>query len=107
MIAGIIATSAGAIGLVAGGVVAAAAHDATLIYCDTNLGLTECGAKDNAARMRAGVALLIAGGVGVGVGIPLWIFGGRRVTAHDKEKETPAAPAMTLGLGSASLRWKF
>lgn len=110
MTGGIVLTSVGAILVIGGSALAASAKDRTIIFCESSIGLSQCGRKDSAPRIAGGVALLIGGGLGIAVGIPLWFLGGKRAPLQ-KDDAPPAPPSarptVSLGLGSAKLDWRF
>jgi hypothetical protein len=96
MITGIVLASVGGIGFIGGSVLFSDGQDKTPIYCETSMGTTLCGRQDDSGRVAGGVALMIIGGLGVGVGIPLAIWGGSR-----------AKPELRVGASSASLTWRY
>jgi hypothetical protein len=107
MVTGIVGVGLGATVAIAGSALAASAHDSTIIFCETSVGVSQCGRKDNGARMGAGVAMIVGGGIALVAGVPLWILGARRVPLDDKEKEPSPKPTVSIGPTSASLRWSF
>lgn len=96
MIAGIVLAAGGGISFISGTLLFSSGQEATPVYCSTSIGTTLCGRRDDSARLGGGVALMILGGLGVGVGVPLAIWGGTR-----------PKPELRVGATSASLSWRY
>jgi hypothetical protein len=97
MIGGIVLTSAGAVVLSIGAVLAGAENQSDCV-CD-ELGC-DCGSSDE--EQTTGIVLIVSGLVGVGVGIPMIVIGAKKVP----DVSEPQA-AVLLGPGSAKLRVQF
>jgi hypothetical protein len=116
MVVGILATSAGAVGLLSGLAAFASANNRIDVYCD---GGNRCGTRDDEDLQVAGAVLMVAGGVLALGGIPLWIIGARRVPLDPEGTKTPdGAPAspssppppaatLRIGPGTASFTVSF
>lgn len=81
MVAGIVLTGVGAISLIAGALtysLAAVNTTNDALSCSLNTTVSNC-AKDHSGQQAAGAVMMVAGVAGIGVGIPLWIIGGRKV----------------------------
>jgi hypothetical protein len=119
MVAGILLTSLGAVGLVAGGVLFASADGRTDVYCDDGSGVYLCDRRDDESRQVGGGVLMALSGALVLGGIPLWIYGGQKIPVVAKEGDPtqpmppqPGAPTALLpkvfvGPTGGSLRWAF
>ena len=91
--AGIVLVAAGGGGIIAGAsllLISAAEHD--------------LGARGEGWHLPAGIAFLVFGVASTGVGIPLWVVGGRRVRDPDL---LPLAPEVSLSPTGGSLTWRF
>ncbi|MDI3283763.1 hypothetical protein, partial [Polyangium sp. 15x6] len=115
MIGGILATTAGIVGVLAGSAIASTAANQIPIYCDSDFGPTICETRADETQQAVGYAILITGVVALGVGVPLWVIGSKRVPVKSDETTpsttTPAAPQTSLrllvGPTSAGLRVTF
>jgi hypothetical protein len=113
MVGGILLTAGGAVSLIAGAALYGSSKDTADVYCDDGTGPYLCTTKDDVGRATAGVIMMIGGGLGLAVGIPLWVIGGKMVPIKDQPKdETPAPPKtgrpeVLVGPGSAAMRWRF
>jgi hypothetical protein len=117
MVTGILLTSVGAVGLVAGGVLFASADGRTDVYCDDGSGVYLCDRRDDDDRQLGGGVLMVLSGVLVVAGIPLWVYGGRKVpivkegdpTQPPPQPGAPTAllPKVLVGPTGGSLRWAF
>jgi hypothetical protein len=91
MVTGILLTSVGAIGLVAGGALYASASDRIDVYCDDGSFVYQCQTRDDEDRQVGGAVLMIAGGAALAVGIPLLIVGARKVPVATAPGDSPPA----------------
>jgi hypothetical protein len=122
MIAGILLTSGGAIGLIIGAAVTANASNQIDVYCPNGSGSTfRCSTRDNEGQKTAGYGLMIGSAIALAGGIPLWIVGGQKVPVTGKGKDEPAGsdsppaqpdktsaiPSFLIGPGAAALKWTF
>jgi len=118
MIGGILLTTAGIVGVLAGSAVASTAANQIPIYCDSQFGPTICETRADEGQQIAGYVVMVTGIVALGVGVPLWVIGSKRVPVKDDEKttntpstSTPAAPQtsvrLLVGPTSAGLRVTF
>jgi len=82
-VGGIALTTAGIIGVLVGSGLASTASSQIPVYCDQGSGVTVCEYRTDESQQNAGIGLLIGGLVGIGVGIPLWIIGGKRVPVKE------------------------
>jgi hypothetical protein len=121
MVTGILLTSVGAVGLVAGGVLYASADGRTDVYCDDGTGVYLCDRRDDEGRQVGGGVLMVISGLVLVAGIPLWIYGGQKVPVVKEGEPTqpgpggPGAPGVPtallpkvfVGPTGGSLRWAF
>jgi len=113
MVGGILLTSLGIVGVLAGSAVASTAANQIPIYCDQGFGPTICETRADESQQIAGYSVMVAGLVGLAVGIPLWIIGGKRVPVKsDESAPAQAAPPQTslrvlVGPSSAALHMSF
>jgi hypothetical protein len=119
MVGGVLLTTGGILGVLIGSAVATTAADQIPIYCNQpGFGVTVCETRADETQLAAGIATLVTGFVAIGVGIPLWIIGGKRVPVKDKpadqqptQQPTPEAPKtglqLIVGPSSAALRATF
>jgi hypothetical protein len=117
MVGGVLLTTSGILATLIGAAVASTAQDQIPIYCNQGFGPTVCETRDDETQLAGGVAVAITGLVAIGVGIPLWIIGGKRVPIKEKPEgqpsTTPAAEAprtslqLVVGPSSAVLRATF
>jgi drug/metabolite transporter (DMT)-like permease len=118
MIAGILLTSAGAVGLIVGAAVSANASDKIDVYCPNGSGGSfRCSSRDDEGQQTAGYGLMIGSAIALAGGIPLWIVGGQRVPVKEGDKtddkpaaepaKTSAVPAVLIGPAGGALRWTF
>lgn len=108
MVSGILLTSGGALALIGGAALFSSASNAIDVYCDDGTTPFLCEQKDDVPRQTAGAVLMVAGGISIAGGIPLWIVGGRMVSV--KKDQAPAdAPRTSLSVSprGASLRVAF
>ena len=107
MVAGILLTTGGAVGLIAGSALLSSANDRFDVYCDDGNGPYACSKKNDTGRATAGGVMMIVGGVALAGGIPLWIIGARMVPVNNKEPAppTPATPGATKAASGESSRW--
>jgi hypothetical protein len=109
IVSGVLLTSAGVIGMVAGATAIALSKNAVQIFCD---GPELCGHKDHDTRKTAGVLLMIGGVAASAAGIPLWAYGARQVRAdgkpsHRDEDLKLRGGMLTIGPSGLSLRGDF
>ena len=90
---GILVSASGTITLLSGVAFLGAATDRTPIYCETGSAMALCGQRDDTRRQGAGIALILAGGLGLAAGIPLAIYGSRRVVDGPKSATIEFGPA--------------
>jgi hypothetical protein len=92
MVGGILLTSGGIVGILVGSALASTAGNQVDVYCESpgGGGPFVCERRADASQLAAGYGVLIGGVVALGVGIPLWVIGGKRVPA--KDEAAPAAP---------------
>jgi hypothetical protein len=99
MVGGILLTTAGVASLIAGSALIGTASDRFDVYCEDSTGRNYvCTQKDDTGRLAASVAMLIGGGVGLAVGIPMWVVGGKRVRVDepkDEKRPDDATPPVT------------
>lgn len=114
MVGGVLLTTGGILGVLIGSAVATTASDQIPIYCDQGFGPTICETRADETQLAVGVATLVTGFVAIGVGIPLWVIGGKRVPVKEDGKPgDPAAAApktslrFVVGPSSAALRGTF
>lgn len=113
MVGGILLTTGGILGVLIGSAVTSTAADQIPIYCDQGFGPTICETRADETQLGLGIATLVTGVVAIGVGIPLWIVGGKKVPLVEKpaENAAPEAPKTSLelvvGPSSAALRATF
>ncbi len=97
MTGGIVLTTAGIIGVLVGSSLASTAANQIPIYCEPvgGGGPTICEYRDDSTQLAAGLGVMITGFVALGVGIPLWVIGGKRVPVKDPNAapDAPSAPA--------------
>ncbi|MDI1481741.1 hypothetical protein, partial [Polyangium sp. y55x31] len=101
MVGGILATTAGIVGVLAGSAIASTAANQIPIYCDSQFGPTICETRTDETQLAVGYGILITGVVALGVGVPLWVIGSKRVPVKSDETTpttTPAAPQTSLRL---------
>ncbi len=75
-----------------------------------NYNYNDCGWTADKGTQAAGVALMVLGVAGLGVGIPLTVIGAKKVPVDPQAGEPPAAittPMLHLGAGNASLDFAF
>jgi hypothetical protein len=92
MVGGILLTTAGIIGVLAGSAVASTAANQIPIYCDSQFGPTICETRADETQAAVGYGVMITGIVALGVGVPLWVIGGKRVPVKGDET-TPKSPS--------------
>lgn len=118
MVGGVLLTTGGILGVLIGSAVATTASDQIPIYCNQGgFGVTICETRADETQLAVGVTTLVAGFVAIGVGIPLWVIGGKREPIKDKPADQPSqtaapeAPKTSLefvvGPSSAGLRGTF
>ena len=114
MVTGIVLTGVGALGLLVGAVVYSKADtDEDLVaLCDVDGEFSSgCGASqdDIDGRKATGAGLMIAGGVGIAVGIPLLVVGARKVPVKQdtQQQKAPEASFLRVGPRGASVRFAF
>lgn len=114
MVGGVLLTTGGILGVLIGSAVATTASDQIPIYCDQGFGPTICETRADETQLAVGIATLVTGFVAIGVGIPLWVIGGKRVPVKEGSKPSDpatAAPKASLqffvGPSSAGLRGTF
>jgi hypothetical protein len=120
MVAGILLTAGGAVGLIIGAAVTANASNQIDVYCPNGSGSTfRCSTRDNESQKTAGYGLMIGSAIALAGGIPLWIVGGTKVPVKKDEPaggsdnppaepaKTSAVPALLVGPGAAALKWTF
>lgn len=114
MVGGVLLATGGILAVLIGSAVATTAQDQIPIYCDQGFGPTICETRADQTQLAVGVATLVTGFVAIGVGIPLWVIGGKRVPV--KEGNKPTEPAATtpktslrfiVGPSSAAIRATF
>ena len=119
MIGGVLLTTGGVLGVLIGAAVATTASDQIPIYCNQpGFGVTVCETRADETQLAVGIATLVTGIAAVGVGIPLWVIGGKREPVKDDKPAaqpaqpgTPEAPKTGLqfivGPSSVALRATF
>lgn len=116
MTGGIVLTTAGIIGVLVGSSLASTATNQIPVYCEPvgGGGPQICEYRDDDTQLGVGVGIMVAGFVGLGVGIPLWVIGGKRVPVKDQNapaEGAPAAPQTSMQLfvnpQGASVRLSF
>ncbi len=114
MVGGVLLTSGGILAVLIGSSVASTADGQIPIYCDQGFGPTICETRDDESQFIGGVVTLVAGFAAIGVGIPLWVKGGKRVPVKEgsgEQQATPEPPKTSLELvvspSSAGLRATF
>lgn len=116
MVGGVLLTTGGILGVLIGAAVASTASNQIPIYCDQGGFIGVCEYRSDKTQLAGGIVTLIAGFAAIGVGIPLWVIGGRREpikTPGDKPTQQPAPEAPKTGLqlivgpSSAALRATF
>jgi hypothetical protein len=120
MVAGILLTAGGAVGLIIGAAVTANASNQIDVYCPNGSGSTfRCSTRDNEGQKTAGYGVMIGSAIALAGGIPLWIVGGTKVPVSGKEEpgggdsppaepvKTSALPSLLIGPGAAALKWTF
>jgi hypothetical protein len=114
MVAGVLMSIGGTLGLIVGSVVVATSKGRIDVYCD---GPVRCAQLDDQIRKGVGIGLMIGGGVVAIPGIAFWIVGGRKVPVRktepapkDAAPPSPAAfsaPVLRVGPTGASLTVQF
>jgi hypothetical protein len=114
MIGGVLLTSGGILAVLIGSAVASTAGGQIPIYCDQGFGPQVCETRDDEAQFIGGVVTLVTGFAAIGVGIPLWVKGGKRVPVKEGSGDQQAAPEppktslqFVVGPSSAALRATF
>ena len=106
MVSGIVLAGAGAFALLIGGAIFSAA-DRGQVVCDE----FGCRNESNDDQKTTGIALMIAGGAGIAIGVPLLIVGARKVPVESApaQSEPSAALRASLHVGprSGALRLVF
>ncbi len=97
MVTGIVVTSLGVISASVGSLV-------LLGTCPSEVASEDGGSKsiDCDQSRRTGVGLTVAGVIGVAAGIPLMVYGGRKVQVNPAPQ---GAATLLIGPGGAALRW--
>jgi hypothetical protein len=108
MITGLILSGLGAVSLFTGVAVYAAGSSSD--DCSYNGYGSSC-SSDSGAQ-AAGVGFMVGGLIGIGVGIPLAIVGGRKVPVDPQAQPAPAEqasliPQVSGGPRNIALRWHF
>ncbi len=108
-VGGVLAVSGGMTLALIGSYLVSTAANRIEIYCD--MPSTPCAHKTDEPRMVGG-GLLMAVGAAVGVaGIPMWFIGSQFEAAppegKDKDKKPALLPEVRVGVGSASLSFRF
>lgn len=96
MMGGILLTTLGGVGMVSAGVLASTA--ATCI---------DCTSQSQDTKAFVALAMLIVGGISVGIGVPLIVHGGKRVPRAPDEPVARWAPAWIGAPGGAGWQWRF
>jgi hypothetical protein len=118
MVGGVLLTTGGILGVLIGSAVATTASNQINVYCNQpGFGVTVCETRADETQLAIGVTTLVTGFVAIGIGIPLWIIGGKQEPVKDKpadqptQQATPEAPKTSLelvvGPSSAALRATF
>ncbi len=117
MVGGVLLTTSGILGVLIGAAVTSTAADQIEIYCNQGFGVQVCETRTDETQQGIGIGVLVAGLAAIGVGIPLWVIGGKRVPVKDKPTDQPSvAPApdapktsleLVVGPSSAHLRATF
>ncbi|HRI69097.1 MAG TPA: hypothetical protein PK156_32930 [Polyangium sp.] len=113
MVGGVLLTTGGILGVLIGASVATTAADQIPIYCDQGFGPTICETRSDEVQFGGGIATLVLGFVAIGVGIPMWVIGGKKEPVKGKpaDQAAPEAPKTSLqfmvGPSSAALRATF
>lgn len=98
MVGGIVLLSAGGLAMVIGSSLA--------LTSSTTCNFDGFGCSSSGDSEAAGYGVLIGGAVALAVGIPLLIYGAKKVPAQP-EATAVAAPAWVGAPGGAGWRWKF
>lgn len=120
MVGGVLLTTGGILGVLIGAAVASTAADQIPIYCNQpGFGVTVCETRADTGQLAGGIVGLVAGVIAIGVGIPLWVVGGKREPVKEGKPADPtAAPStspappktsleLVVGPSSAALRATF
>jgi len=113
MVGGVLLTTGGILGVLIGSAVASSASEQIEIYCDQGGFVGVCERRTDEGQQAAGIAVLVTGFVALGVGIPLWVIGGKRVPIKDDAAPTSTTDApktsleLVVGPSSAALRATF
>jgi hypothetical protein len=100
MVAGIVLTSVGALGLVVGGVLISQANNDATRTCVAG----PCDPTNDDKR-KLGIGVAVVGLASLGVGIPLLVIGARKVPVE--QQPTAWQPRLELGPTSGRLTWSF
>ena len=105
MVGGIVLTSLGALGMAIG---TAAYVEAVGSCSEVNVGgalvRKDC---DNSGAKLFGMAMLLGSASGVGLGVPLWIYGSEKVALSPDTEAPIRAAAVVVGPASAALHVTF
>jgi hypothetical protein len=105
VIGGSVLTGVGGLGVLAGLLMLASAETrSNASKCFSNL---PCNPPDYSGLAIGGVVAVVTGGVALAVGIPLILYGRKKVPVKAEPPRARFAPAMLIGLGSGALRWDF
>jgi hypothetical protein len=111
MAGGIVLLGVGALSLITGLAVYAVGSVGTYKGCygySTYSSYSDCGYTSDKGTQTAGVALMIAGVAGIGVGIPLTVIGAKKVPVDPQnEQALTTTPTLRVGAGNASLGFAF
>jgi hypothetical protein len=111
VIGGIVLTGVGGIGVLAGLLMLSAAETRSMFAkCIPDV---PCNPPDHSGLETGGVVTMIAGGVAVAVGIPLILYGRKKVPVKPEPPTAGFAPAarfapdVSIGLHRFALGWQF
>lgn len=102
MVGGVVLLSVGGLGLVIGSSLALSSSASTT--CDFRFG--GCSSSSGGSQ-TAGYGVLIGGAIAVAVGIPLLIYGAKKVPARAEDPTAPSPSAWIGAPGGAGWSWHF
>jgi hypothetical protein len=105
VITGIVLTSVGAAGFILGlGMLSVAAELSAGDQCFPDL---PCNPRDHSGLVTGGLVAAIAGGVAAAVGVPLILYGSKKVPVTPEPRAARLAPEVRLGPLGGALRWQY
>jgi hypothetical protein len=104
MITGIVLTGVSAVVMGVGTGVYASGGSCTFVATPTPDGGFGDAICQNTTQHATGMAILVAGTIGVGLGIPLWVAGASDVRRAEAAR---ALPTVVVGSNGGALRWEF